>query len=112
MVRVYYKSSITLDRESVITMSQEISELLNRLYNHERFNQNLKYLKSRGITQVMLIRILNISKRSFQYWKKGETKPRSPYHFLMVGEMAKWVREREQAQREADLKPRVVSNPP
>lgn len=112
MVRVYYKSSITLDRESVITMSQEISELLNRLYNHERFNQNLKYLKSRGITQAMLIKILNISRRSFQYWKKGEAKPRSPYYFLMVGQIAKWVREREQAQREAGLKPRVVSSAP
>ena len=54
MVIVYNKLSITLDRESVKTMSQEISELLNRLYNHEKFNHNVKYLKSRGITHAML----------------------------------------------------------
>lgn len=112
MVTVYYKSPVTLDRESVIVVHQEISELLSRLYNHEAFNQDLKYLKSRGITQKTLISILNISKRSFQYWKKGEVKPKNPYYFLMVRRMAKQLREKEKAQREVSIKPRVTASTP
>ena len=112
MVTVYYKSPITLDRESVIAMSQEISELLSRLYNHERFTQDVKYLKSRGITQETLIKLLSTSRRSFQYWKKGEVKPRSPYHFLLVRQIVKWVQEKEQAQKEAGIKPRVTATTP
>lgn len=112
MVTVYYKSTVRLDRESVIAVHQEIGELLSRIYNPEAFNRDLKYLKSRGITQKTLVRILNISKRSIQYWKKGEVKPKTPYYFLMIRSIAKLLREKEKAQREAAIKPQVTTRTP
>lgn len=111
-VAVYYKTSVSLDTESIRAISQEITELLSRLYNYTTFSRDLKYLKSQGITQKTLSGLLSISKRSIQYWRKGEVTPQNLYGFFMVREMAKRLREKERAQREAGLTPHVITNAP
>ncbi|GAI89919.1 unnamed protein product, partial [marine sediment metagenome] len=107
-IAVYYKASLSLDTESVQAISQEVKEVLDRLYSSERFAKNLRYLKRQGITQRMLCGILNITGRSIQYWRRGEVTPRNLYCFLMVGEITKRLREKAQAQKAAGVTPRVV----
>lgn len=106
---VYYKPApVKLEEFNLSALGKEVGGVVSRLEDKQTFSQDLKYLRRNGILQVQLATLFNTSIRNIQYWESERHKPRELSYMLMVREMAKWLREREKAQREAGLKPQVV----
>ncbi|MBA7709472.1 hypothetical protein ES703_118390 [subsurface metagenome] len=106
---VYLKPApVKLEEFNLLPLSLGINKIVSRLEDKQTFSRDLIYLQRNGISQAQLAILFNTCTRNIRYWKSGQFKPRKLSYMLMIREMAKWVREKEKAQREAGLRPQVV----
>jgi len=106
---VYYKPApVKLEEFNLLPLSLGINKVVSQLEDKQTFSQDLSYLQRNGISQAQLAILFNTTKRNIRWWKSGKHRPTNLSYMLMIREMAKWVREKEKAQREAGLRPQVV----
>jgi len=108
-VDVYIKPTpVRLEELDLITLGKEVTEITSRLEDKHAFSQDLLYLRSRGIQQKRLATVLNTTVRNVRYWQEGKHLPKKLRCYLIIRRLAKCIREKEEAQREAGSKPQVV----
>jgi len=108
-VDVYIKPTpVRLEELDLFALGREVKEISTRLEDRHAFSQDLFYLRSRGIPQKSLAAFLNTTARNIQYWQREKHLPKRLGHFLIIRRLAKCIREKEKAQREAGSKPHVV----
>lgn len=108
-VKIYNKPQpVRLEELDLITLGREVNDMSARLEDKNAFSQDLYYLRSRGIQQKRLAAGLNTTPRNIQYWQEKKHLPKKLRHYLIIRRLAKCIREKEEAQREACSKPRVV----
>lgn len=78
------------------SISDSALNLLAQLEDMNALQQDLRYLKSKGLTAKRLSRLLNIQPKYLCRWMYGGVKPRSLYHVLVIRECARQIREQEQ----------------
>ena len=109
-VEIYNKPSpIRLEELDFISLGKEVKDMSSRLEDKDAFSQDLYYLRSRGIRQKRLAVVLNTTDRNVRKWQEGKHLPKKLSHYLLIRRLAKCIREKEEAQREASLRPQVVS---
>lgn len=99
---------VRLEELDLITLGREVKDMTSRLEDKDAFSQDLFYLRSRGIQQKRLATVLNTTVRNVRHWQEKKHLPKKLSHFLIIRRLAKCIREKEEAQREAGLKPQLV----
>lgn len=108
-VKIYNKPApVRLEELDLITLGREVKDISSLLEDKDAFSQDLFYLRSRGIQQKRLAAVLNTTPRNVRKWQEKKHLPKKLSHFLIIRRLAKCLREKEEAQREACSKPQVV----
>ncbi len=106
---VYYKPPpVKLEDFNLGALGKEVDEVISRLEDKHIFSEDLRYLQNNGVQQVQLATLFNTTTRNIRHWNGGRHKPRKLSYILIIRRLAKCIREKEEVQREAVLKPRVV----
>lgn len=106
---IYYKPSpVKLEDFNLGALGKEVDEVISRLEDKHIFSEDLMYIQNNGIRQVQLAILFNTTTRTIRRWNCGKHKPTKLSYILIIRRLAKCIREKEKAQREAVLKPQVV----